>query len=511
MRKGIAIIITLVFILSAVIPLVSSDTTTILNGENDVVPTLKVEKKIRGGSEPYPEFVPMQESVHWDLEITIENELDDEGETLENIWVFDAFGAKLDLVVKNEDDGNPDYDYIFSDDDGPLYFDGEDDKYFGETGPVSWKLANGKYPESNGKHPATKLLWGVGDLGDGETKHLRFSVETIEYWTGLDNKNDKHSFMSTCHHIINDGPIATYEFNDETYYIWGDPVEVSVYDPTPGVDTDGDGCTDLEEATEYGTDPCDPGSNPDTAPPASQPIYVSGFSYPRSQAPLGVGNAVYLYDELLNTDNFGDGDPISRVIKFLEFVETIETNSLVDGDGNLLVDVFFAPLLDTDVEDILTETEANELVAFLEAGGILFICGNGGDQGFQYHPLFDALGWNDEFSDSTSGDPSGIYQTSTPISTPITTGPFGTVEQMTHTMFRPIITSSTNCVATGCYPSGDGCIIAEKEVGSNGGYISIMGDPLYMDFSVDPSYSSHPMNDKDCLTYFLNLFALAAD
>ena len=230
------------------------------------------------------------------------------------------------------------------------------------------------------------------------------------------------------------------------------------------------------------------------------PILVGGFDSVRSRAPLGeIGVADYMAGELLDPTNFGCGGIVSRPIEFIPFVETIETESLVDGDGNLLCDVFFAPLTTT----ALTTDEANELKAFLEAGGILYLSGNSNPaEGASYTPLFTALGWADVYTGGWSGNNGDV--SSTPVSTPITTGPFGAIGPITHTPFDPISTSTATIVATGVNASN--CLIAEASVGSNGGYLSMTGDPLYFDMFVDPGGTYY---DADNLNYFLNLFALA--
>jgi len=431
----------------------------------------ETEKVITDAEYYPPEFVPIYTNAWWDLEITVTNTGDAD---LDQIWVYDGIGAKLDLVVQSDGTGS----YIFTDDSGPLYFDdAEDDEYFGETGPVSWALANGKEPKPNGKHSATTLTWDAEDLEIGEDKHLSFRVQTIPFQTGKNDKNDKQAFTSTCHHYINDGPIAMVILGINPYFYWGEPVMVSVYCEDPEADSDGDGYYDLEEVNEWGTDPCCPDSHP---------IFVSGFNTVRSRAPIGDSEAEIIEDELLDTDNFGWHGTVPCPIIFLDFVETIETESLVDDQGNLLCDVFFAGLTATP----LTNDESVEFKNFLNAGGILYISGNSGSEGESYHPLFTELGWLDTFSGSQVGG----GETSTPIITPITTGPFGIVGPLDTTPFRPILYSSTTCVAE----VSSSCIVAEAAYGL--GYISITGDPLFFDLF---------MGDDDNLNYYLNLFALA--
>jgi hypothetical protein len=458
------------------------------------VPCLKVEKTLEASREvgqsdyAIPEFVPIFTNVEFDLNITVENPDDDYDDWLNDTWIYDGIGAKLDLVIQNDGGG----DYIFVLDGTPLYLNsetgesGDDDEYYGdhyigETMILLWRQASDKAFDK-GKHCATNVWWNVSDLNDDDpTTTLEFRVETIEFEVN-GNKNKvaktKQAFTSTCHHELNDGPIATYWFEDNMYNSWGDPLIVSVYDPDPEADSDGDGYYDIGEVG-YGTDPCCPDNHP---------ILVSGFNSDRSRAPLVSGPEDDLETELLDTDNFGWGGIVQCPIIFLDFVETIATESLVDADNNLLVDVFFAPLTDVD----LTTDEAAELKAFLEAGGILYVCGNSEDnEGPSYHPLFTELGWTDTFLSSTTGG----TESTIPVTTPVTDGPFGIVGNLSMTIFRPFLYNSAICVAEG--PASN-CLVAESAYGL--GYISIQGDPLYFDLF---------MSDIDNVNYFLNLFALA--
>ena len=232
-------------------------------------------------------------------------------------------------------------------------------------------------------------------------------------------------------------------------------------------------------------------------------IRVSGFSELRSRSPLvdssgnppaGDHGSSNLVNSLRNPSNFGPDGIVGAEVEFLPFVNQIESGSLVDSDGRRRVDLFFAGL--TSVT--LTTEEVNELVRFVEGGGVLYMGGNSGsNEGPSYNPLFKALGITDCFAASTVWTGNHV-QSSTPIDTPITRGPFGIVGPLTHTPFRAIVTGDgTVGVATG-YGSSE-FIVAEGSIGS--GYIAITGDPLYFNFFTGP--------DLDNLRYFLNLFALA--
>jgi len=224
------------------------------------VPCLKIEKEIIGGSEAIPEFVPLQTYAWWDLKITVENADDDYDDPLGGIWVYDGIGAKLDLVIQEHEDK----DYIFKSGDTYYYLNDEtdetdDDQYYGEYSDVLfWRQANGK-PVDEKKRCATNIAWYVGDLDDGDDPvTLEFRVETYQYTVGGKDglKNTKHAFTSVCHHELNDGPIAAYMFEDNYYFAYGEPVIVSVYDPTEGADSDGDLVEDWLEVL-AGFDPCD--------------------------------------------------------------------------------------------------------------------------------------------------------------------------------------------------------------------------------------------------------------
>ncbi|UCH72339.1 MAG: hypothetical protein JSW62_01980, partial [Thermoplasmatales archaeon] len=198
-------------------------------------------------------FVPIFENAWWDLEITVDNcgYVD-----LEDITIYDSMGAKLDLVVQEGAVG----EYIFKINGNEIPL-GSDDEYKGEydgvLGYIKWWQANKKYDPI--KRPcATNIKWFIGDLDDGdEPVTLEFRVETIEFKAG---PHTKQAFTSTCHHELNDGPVAAYKYDGEWYGYWGEPVIVSVYDDEdPEADSDSDGLYDWEEVTgEHGyiTDPC---------------------------------------------------------------------------------------------------------------------------------------------------------------------------------------------------------------------------------------------------------------
>lgn len=227
-------------------------------------------------------------------------------------------------------------------------------------------------------------------------------------------------------------------------------------------------------------------------------IRVSGFTDPRSRSPLvdsngnpvpgGLGSST-LFNALVNPSNFGPTGIVPCPIVFLPFVTEVLPNSLVDPNGNLLVDLFFGGLNETP----LSASEAAELAAFVNAGGILYISGNSSGEGLSYNPLFTALGTTDQYSANTVGS-SG--QTSVPLPTPVTTGPFGIIGPLSDTPFSPIITGTG---LTGIATDSGEVLLAEGAFFT--GYISATGDPSYFNLFTDV--------DPDNLNYFLNLFALA--
>jgi hypothetical protein len=87
----------------------------------------------------------------------------------------------------------------------------------------------------------------------------------------------------------------------------------------------------------------------------------------------------------------------------------------------------------------------------MNAGGILYVSGNSGaNEGPSYNPLFTELGVGDLFTETITG--SNFVQSSSPITTPVTDGPFGVVGPMTHTVFRVLAPMATAAVANGTVP-----------------------------------------------------------
>lgn len=231
-------------------------------------------------------------------------------------------------------------------------------------------------------------------------------------------------------------------------------------------------------------------------------IRVSGYTSPRSRlplldpsgnAPIGFLGTSILVNALLDPNNFGTGGVMPCPVTFLPFVQTVETGSLVDSNGSLKVDLFFTGI----TGQTLSPVEAAELAAFVNAGGILYLGGDSGvNEGQSYNPLFAVLGITDSFSQTIVPIPS-IVQTTVPLASPVTNGPFGIVGPLSHETFRVFFPGTgTTGIAFG---DATGSIILAEGVFEKG-YISATGDPIYV---------NEFLNDTDNIKYFLNLFALA--
>lgn len=173
-------------------------------------------------------------------------------------------------------------------------------------------------------------------------------------------------------------------------------------------------------------------------------IRVSGFDSARSRAPLTSGTASTLAAALADENNFGSEGVVACDVDIEGLVQSIAPGSLVDGQGNPQVDVFFAGL----TAQTLSAAEATELADFLIAGGVLYLSGNSlANEGPSYNPLFTELGVGDSYTGTITG--SNFVQSTNPIPTPVTDGPFGVVGPMSHTLFRVLAPMATTAVANG--------------------------------------------------------------
>lgn len=240
---------------------------------------------------------------------------------------------------------------------------------------------------------------------------------------------------------------------------------------------------------------------------AADQIRVTGFDYPRIAYPLL--DVASLMNALTNSSNFGEGGVVPCSVTVLPFVNTIGPGTLVNG-GVRSADVFVGGQL--EMEDDLTSEEAQELTNFINAGGIVYVTDNAySDSLPTYNKLFEKLGVPDRFSsDIDQTDFNG--ESSDPVSTPITNGPFGHVGPLNHGEFRIFNNVSFTAVAKGFDVLGGGIItfalpiqtlgfsenfvLHERAIGQ--GYLAVSGGPLY--FAED---------DEDNMKYFKNLVAMA--
>ncbi|MFE3846058.1 hypothetical protein ACFL1L_04275 [Thermoplasmatota archaeon] len=234
------------------------------------------------------------------------------------------------------------YDYIFKLDGTPIPLVDDDDQYKGDDGDyVEWWQANKKYDPIK-KPCATLLEWTIDSLDAHETTTLEFRVETIQFEVGPKKAPQmKQSFTSTCHHSLNDGAVAVVEFDGEYYDFMSNPIEVSVFDPEPGADSDGDGLEDWDEVEIYITDPCcmdtdgdgfndgyeiDHGSDP-TDPDCYPPSFI--------QADLiySEGGLCSCDYEICLTDDFGDGWNGGMIDVIVDSVIVYDDLTLASGTG----------------------------------------------------------------------------------------------------------------------------------------------------------------------------------
>lgn len=249
---------------------------------------------------------------------------------------------------------------------------------------------------------------------------------------------------------------------------------------------------------------------------ATGSVRVSGFNEIRSRSPLldSLGNAPndffegtdVLVNELNNSSNFGSLGVVNCSIDFGPFMPYVSAGSLVSG-GVRQYDIFFAGV--TDVA--LTPEEADELASFINNGGIVYISGSAfGNEGLTYNLLFSALGVTDNFGLIDWSSFEG--ESSDPLDSPVTNGPFANVGMMFHGSFRAINTVSLTELADGFETGGivvmsttpgsglsDETVLAEGGFGS--GYLSVTGDAMYSNY--------YAGLDGDNMNYFLNLFASA--
>lgn len=169
----------------------------------------------------------------------------------------------------------------------------------------------------------------------------------------------------------------------------------------------------------------------------------------------------------------------------------LSEGSLVDGQGNLMLDVFFA----TNTTQSFTLEEQEELKRFVNAGGILYLHTSASAGEDYFNPLLQYFGLDVSFGDrqqvSTGTNSSPLADT------PTKNGPFGSVGYLDHGPFREI--NSTGVVEVAYSPSIDKVLLVETPFGN--GYIAISGGPLHVNILATT-------NNKN---YFGNLVSLACN
>lgn len=232
---------------------------------------------------------------------------------------------------------------------------------------------------------------------------------------------------------------------------------------------------------------------------------VSGYSLPRNRfalyppiySPFQVTYSDRLYFDLLRENNFGGNDSIvSCSVKFSPFVDYVSKGYLVDQTG-LRADIFFGGV----TNQLLTVEEADELIKFMQLGGIVYVSGFGGtstaNSGVAYNVLFESLGVSDKFTE-TAVFPGGVFQ-SLPLANDsvLKVGLFGEVDSMSYETYRRFDSNNIlGVLKDSVFIDND--ILFEKKVGR--GYLIVSALPLY----INPHYYPDPDNRN----YFLNMFAM---
>jgi len=238
-------------------------------------------------------------------------------------------------------------------------------------------------------------------------------------------------------------------------------------------------------------------------------LNVGGYSSSRNRYPLILDNGgppdqflstSQIYALLKNVSNFGLNGVSQCKISLDPLVNSVEPLSLVDQDGNLVQDVFFAGVSYGDPSLV----EIAELKRFLEAGGVLYINGSSFDdvpwygKGYEYNILFSALGLRDSFSDEWVYEGEILQSTLPEILTPLTSGPFGEVESIGYDARYIFNKVDSNGVFK--EPNADRYLVSEVNVGR--GYLVIAAGPFYTNARI---------NDPDNKKYYLNMFAYACE
>jgi len=233
----------------------------------------------------------------------------------------------------------------------------------------------------------------------------------------------------------------------------------------------------------------------------SSTIKVTGYDFNRSSSALldfdgdplvhpGGPNSssTVLGNFLLNPSNFGQNGIVKCSVDLQNPTSYIESGSLINNSGNLLVDVFFAT--DT-IQDLSTE-EITELTKFINAGGIVYAhtVSIGGDQ---YVKLFENLGLDIVFGERQQ-EPTGSLSSDPDDTTPITNGSFGIIGALEHGPYREIISGDAKIIAYS--PTLGTNLLVESSIGN--GYLAVASSPLHVNILARNSN----------IRYFANLVSL---
>lgn len=237
----------------------------------------------------------------------------------------------------------------------------------------------------------------------------------------------------------------------------------------------------------------------------SESVRVTGFGQSRfnitssdGSLPLPFQETSVIYSRLIDDNNFGEQGVAPCPVEFSPLIQEIKTNSLVDSDGILKHEVFFA----ADRKQELTFEEIQELHRFLDAGGVLYLNANlftdpWFAHGYEYNILFESLGLDDRFIDTRTGGGSHL-SLSPEISTPLTSGPFGQVNQLKYGTYYIFNRSDIS----GVIKENTNTYFLTSELSIGNGYLVVASSPLYIN-----SFISQADNTK----YYLNMFAYACD
>lgn len=234
-------------------------------------------------------------------------------------------------------------------------------------------------------------------------------------------------------------------------------------------------------------------------------IIVKGYGYGRTRYALVDVNGNVPANPLFHADrlnfylrnSFGSGKTVSCPVDLQGTIDYVPEGTLVDSQGNLLADVFWAPALNIP----LSVEEADELAKFVTNGGILYVGGAGWlvpmqGMGPEINLLFERLDLEDHF-DAGHLTAEGLRQSHTPEESIITRGPFGDVGPLLHGAYRKF---NSNYLTPIVPTDESGFIVHEAKISK--GYLVVVGDTLY---------GNTPMQDADNQNYYLNLFALGCD